>query len=178
MKNKLKGSDRLRLVRAISRAICILKKSASSYCYTDTQEYVDLIEILRGYQNGLCDGFPVVKEHQNECLEIIEKADSTASDLEQFYEAIESAVAEKRNVRFPDALIGQYLRVGDSSCGFTYTLPCLLWLDSKNNPCEAWMMIDRQGNFYVAGMMTLDGFSSGDTSMFRKENRLYPQNEQ
>lgn len=175
MQNQIRGCDRLRLVRALGRAINTIKKSASDYCYNNAQEYTDLIALLEGYQNGLCDGFSVVKEHQKEYLEILEKTAPKTSEIEQLYEAIENAVAEKRHIIFPDALIGQYLRVGDSSCGFTYTLPCLLWHDAKQNACEAWLMIDRQGKFYVAGMMTLEGFSSGDTSMFKKENRIYLQ---
>lgn len=94
--------------------------------------------------------------------------------MEELYEAIEKAAAQRSKVTFPKESIGKELRIGDDHCFF---VPGLYWMDELRNVYVARLEMNVTGKdlwsvgLYVAGSTALDGRSSGDTSMFRKENR-------
>lgn len=94
---------------------------------------------------------------------------------EQLYEMIEQAVLENRPVVFPQDVY-PLLQVCHAPTGPTFTIPELYWIDEDRNVYRAWMQIeyrrkDMFAGLYVKGTCTLDGFSSGDTSMLRPECR-------
>lgn len=100
------------------------------------------------------------------------------NQLYEVYEAIEEAVREKKQVKIPEGIL---LKTGYAPTGTTFTISELYWVDEERNIYEAWMQIeyrksDMLPGLYVSGSRTLDGLSSGITSVFRKENR-YPYKE-
>lgn len=63
-----------------------------------------------------------------------------------------------------------------SSSGQIFLINDLFWIDEHRNVYRAiiepqFHKKDIKCGMYVFGSMTLDGFSSGKTDMFRKENR-------
>lgn len=93
----------------------------------------------------------------------------------KLYEMIEKAAQENLPVVFP-VDCHPMLQVGSAPTGTTFTIPGLYWIDEKRNVYQPWLQIEKRSNclvpeFYIAGTCTLDGFSSGDTSMLRPECR-------
>ena len=100
----------------------------------------------------------------------------TWEELEKLYDAVETAVQEKKRLQFPENVF-PVLQVGIAPTGPTFTIPGLLWMDDERNIYQAWMQIELHGKradlpgLYVVGTKSPDGFSSGDISMIKKENR-------
>ena len=96
----------------------------------------------------------------------------------RLYEMIEKAVAEKTPIIFPEGL-HPFLQVDSTPTGPLFKIPNLLWRDKKRNLYRAWMQMRYRSKdicssgLYVVGSVTLDGSSSDDISMFRKENRYF-----
>ena len=100
----------------------------------------------------------------------------TFEQQELLYQVIEKAAQEHKPVIFPEGVY-PILQTGRHSGGLTFTIPGLLWMDARRNIYEAWMVMEQrrrdgiEPELYVHGSKSLDGLSSGDTSMFRAENR-------
>ena len=100
----------------------------------------------------------------------------TWEETEKLYDAVETAVKEKKPLEFP-AYVFPVLQVGVAPTGPTFTIPGLLWMDDERNIYQAWMQIEFRSKsadlpgLYVVGTKNPDGHSSGDVSMIKKENR-------
>lgn len=97
----------------------------------------------------------------------------TWAELDKLCEMIETAVKAKCPIIFPEGIY-PVLQV---SAGPTFTIPRLAWIDESRNVYQAFMRIEFHSHremlpgLYVVGTRTLDGRSSGDLSMIKKENR-------
>lgn len=97
---------------------------------------------------------------------------------ERLYEMIEEAVKTKNRIRI-DMQKGDTLRlimVNDTK----FLVEDLYWMDERRNVYRAVLEagFEKQKGFvfsgmYVYGNQMLDGFHSGRTTMFRKENRYH-----
>ena len=96
----------------------------------------------------------------------------------RLYEMIEKSVAEKTPIVFPMGLC-PVLQVDPTLTGPVFKIPNLLWRDKKKNLHQALMEIRypskdmRSCGLYVVGSVSLDGSSTDDTSIFRKEHRYF-----
>lgn len=93
----------------------------------------------------------------------------------KLYEMIEKAAQENLPVDFP-VDVNPLLQVGSAPTGATFAIPGLYWMDEKRNVYQPWLQMEKRPNLlvpalYIAGTCTLDGFSSGDTSMLLPECR-------
>ena len=96
----------------------------------------------------------------------------------RLYDIIEKAVCENKPIVFPEDL-HPLLQVDSTPTGPIFKIPDLLWRDKKRNLYRAWMEMRYRSKdisssgLYVVGSVSLDGSSTDDTSMFRKENRYF-----
>lgn len=95
----------------------------------------------------------------------------------RLYEMIEKAVAENKPILLPPDLAPN-VKMMSASIGEVFTLTGIYWMDDKRNIYEPWFRAEYRASkgsvgFYVKGSCTPDLFSSGDTSMFKPENRYY-----
>lgn len=97
----------------------------------------------------------------------------TREETEQVQTAIEDAVKEGRGVIFPCIESGLYLRVYHGQ----YSLDGVYWSDGEELFSVFMEIRNRRREMlpglYVIGTYTPDGFSSGDLTMIRKENRYF-----
>lgn len=100
----------------------------------------------------------------------------TWEQIEKLYDAVETAVKEKKPLEFP-VNVFPVLQVGVAPTGPTFSIPELLWMDEQRNIYQAWMQIEFKPKradmpaLYVVGTKNPDGLSSGDVSVIKKENR-------
>lgn len=96
----------------------------------------------------------------------------------RLFDIIEKAVFENKPIVFPEDL-HPLLQVDFTPTGPIFKIPDLLWRDRKRNLYRAWMEMRcrskdiSSSGLYVVGSVSLDGSSTDDTSMFRKENRYF-----
>lgn len=92
--------------------------------------------------------------------------------LEKYYEMIENAVAENSDIYLP--LTDKYLNLKLIS-STKMLVTDLFWIDEKRNIyCPVLEVLSGKSGLpalKVSISTTLDGFSSNDLSMFKKENR-------
>ena len=96
---------------------------------------------------------------------------------ENLLEAIEEAVTNDKPVRFPEEP-QPTLTVCSSPTGSAFRVERAYWVDENRNVYNVWLQIQhRRGEpfpgLYVVGTVALDGASSGNTSIIRKENRYH-----
>ena len=93
--------------------------------------------------------------------------------LERAYEVIEYAAEHKTPVELPDDIRLETVMRGPGH----FLIKGLYWIDDERNVYQAVLEpATRRTHDYLPGMYlwgtnNLDGMSSGDTSMIRKENR-------
>lgn len=88
------------------------------------------------------------------------------------YAVVETAVATKCEIRFPETIKGYSIDVMQND----FVLPELYWMDENRNVYQVWCRIETRSRMgepglFVVGSVTLDGFSSGDLSMVTLEKR-------
>lgn len=91
---------------------------------------------------------------------------------EKYYAAIEKAVMDDKQIILPNGEGLRLIMVSQTKL----IAEGLHWMDKQRNIYVPMLEVQFRSKFgvpgiYVVGSVALDGFSSGDISMFRKEKR-------